>query len=319
MRCEDIRELISDCIDGAAAPDVRAQVKDHLAGCPDCRALHDEWTRINDALKDGPSGEPGEPYWDSYRGRLQSRLSLEPRRVLGTGSVYTWGWAAAAVLLVALGVAVYVAADQAGRASDAAGQLAQSGANWHVPSPTTPVALTVAVSGAAAMDMKLFHELDMTFDGGVKWVATDGKKIDFGVSTELNAAPRPAVATEPDRVAAVAVTVRRVAGGELQPVGEARIVGRSGQRAELSTQAGGLEFSYECQSLITSDDAARLRLGVGVSAAEGDGYAAATAAVDLKSGQSAEVARVVSGGVTYVFDVTLFILPAQQPARHTGA
>ena len=55
----------------------------------------------------------------SYRGRLQSRLSLEPRRVRGTGSVYTWGWAAAAVLLVALTAAVWVAVGQARRASEA--------------------------------------------------------------------------------------------------------------------------------------------------------------------------------------------------------
>ena len=67
--------------------------------------------------------------------------------------------------------------------------MAQAGAHGPlVPVPAATV-LPAALGAGAATDMKLFHELDFTFDGGVKWVATDGKKIDFGVSTELNPAP----------------------------------------------------------------------------------------------------------------------------------
>ena len=318
MRCEDIREMISDFIDGAAGPDDEAQVREHLAACPECRALHEQWKRINDALKNGPPAQPEEPYWDSYRGRLQSRLSLEPQRVLGTGSVYTWGWVAAAVLLVALGVAVMVAVGQARRASEPSGRAAQAGPHsLPLPAPGATV-LPTADSSGADMDTRLFHELDSTFDGGVRWVATDGKKIDFGVSTELNPAPRPAAAAGTERVAAVAVSVCRAEGGRLEPVDEARIVARSGCRADFLAQAGGLEFSYECQPLIRPDGGVRLRLGVGVANSEGDNYAAANAVVELQSGQTTEVARVVSGGVSYAFNVTLFVLPAQEPAKRTG-
>jgi len=37
MNCPDVRECLSDLIDGALEPDVRAQVDAHLAGCADCR------------------------------------------------------------------------------------------------------------------------------------------------------------------------------------------------------------------------------------------------------------------------------------------
>ena len=117
----------------------------------------------------------------------------------------------------------------------------------------------------------------------------------------------------------MAVSVRRAEGGQAAPINEARIVGRSGHRADFSTQAGGLELTYECQPIIASDHEARLQLGVGVGNAEGGSYGAASASVDLQSGQTAEVARVVSGGVSYVFEVTLVILPVQDTGKPTGA
>jgi hypothetical protein len=316
MKCDDIRRLISDDLDGAAGPAEQATVREHLAACDGCRQVQRQWQIIDDAVKAGPAGAPQAKYWQEYRGRLQPRLRLGPQRVSGIGSYHAWGWAAAALLLVALGVAVVVAAGQARRASEADEALARVAAAGR-PAAGTGVVLPAAQVQDVSTDMKLFHEIDLTFEGGVKWVATDGRKIDFGVSRELGAAP--AVTDGPDRVAVVTVSVRRMANGQMRPVNQARIVGRSGCRADFTAQAGGLEFSYECLPLIRSDRDARLRLVVGLGKEEGNGYGAASADVDFQSGQSGEVARVVSGGATYAIDVSLRLLPVQGQTKPVGA
>lgn len=322
MSCEDIRKLISDDIDGAASPEETERVRQHLESCPECRALREQWLRIDGAVKDCPADTPSEDYWNEFPARVEARAAGAPARVIRLGNLHSWGWAVAAVLLLALGVAVYVAAGQARRASDAVARLAHAAA--HTPAaPVVPVLPAAASREGTATDMRLFHELDLTFEGGVKWVATDGHKIDFGVSRELG--PAHAVAEGPDRVAAVAVSVRRVgdagrvSGERQQTVNEARIVGRTGCRADFTAQDGGLEFNYECLPIIRSDTVARLQLTVGVGRPEGDGYGAASAALDMRSGQSAEVARVVSNGVNYAIEVTLFVLPVKGHGDATGA
>jgi len=38
LRCQEIIELVTDYVEGAMAPDLRASFGAHLAGCPHCTA-----------------------------------------------------------------------------------------------------------------------------------------------------------------------------------------------------------------------------------------------------------------------------------------
>ena len=315
MNCDDIRKLISDDVDGAASAEDAQRVREHLAVCPECRAVRRQWERIDSIVKRGPADTPSEEYWDEFPNRLEARLRMRPLRLRLFANVHSWGWAAAAVLLVAFCGALYVAAYQSRRASQADDRLVRL-ATRPVAEPAVPV-LPVSNGVGTPTDLKLFHELDLTFEGGVKWVATDGQKIDFGVTRELGV--QPATDEGPDRVAAVALTVRRVDGERGRLADRVHIMGRSGCRADFTTQAGGLEFNYTCLPLIRSETAARLHVSVGVGKPEGDGYGATTATLDLHSGQSAEVGRVVSDGVTYAIEVSLSMMPLKVKAGPRGA
>lgn len=42
ITCKDFLEHVSDYVDGAMAPDLRAQLEAHLTNCPDCWVEFDE-------------------------------------------------------------------------------------------------------------------------------------------------------------------------------------------------------------------------------------------------------------------------------------
>lgn len=57
-RCEDYTEYISAAIDGELSPQQRAQLDDHLAQCPACRALMDDLAQLHAGLGALPLAEP---------------------------------------------------------------------------------------------------------------------------------------------------------------------------------------------------------------------------------------------------------------------
>jgi hypothetical protein len=58
-RCEDLREPLAELALGIASGEQRARVLDHAAGCPDCRRLLGELTRVGDELLQlAPEHEP---------------------------------------------------------------------------------------------------------------------------------------------------------------------------------------------------------------------------------------------------------------------
>jgi hypothetical protein len=57
--CTELREPLAELALGIASGEQRARVLDHVAGCPDCRRLLDELTRLGDELLQlGPEHEP---------------------------------------------------------------------------------------------------------------------------------------------------------------------------------------------------------------------------------------------------------------------
>ena len=58
MTCERPRELFSAYLEGLLEPALRRAVEDHLAVCPDCRALLASLRTVNDTLAGWPELEP---------------------------------------------------------------------------------------------------------------------------------------------------------------------------------------------------------------------------------------------------------------------
>ena len=100
MKCERIRELLSDYINGDLTQAVRALVDSHLESCPSCRAELAKLERMRSILR---SFQPVEPPYGftqkvlaSYRARRERRVSplrrfllgeLQPRRALAYAAI----------------------------------------------------------------------------------------------------------------------------------------------------------------------------------------------------------------------------------------
>ncbi len=55
--CEEYIDLISTAIDGALSPEERDRLNAHLASCPECKALYEEFSALHTALSDLPPVE----------------------------------------------------------------------------------------------------------------------------------------------------------------------------------------------------------------------------------------------------------------------
>ncbi|MGH7586846.1 MAG: anti-sigma factor family protein [Gemmatimonadales bacterium] len=111
MTCDDCDALLDALLDGDLAPEDRAAVGAHLAGCPACAASLREFERIREVARRAPREVPPPPgTWETIAARLRpSTLELRPssgrdapRLTSHVSRLTPWSLAAAAVLLVAL-------------------------------------------------------------------------------------------------------------------------------------------------------------------------------------------------------------------------
>ncbi len=129
MSCEERRELIAASLDGGLAPEERADLEAHLAGCAACAALAAELRALRGAAA-GLLEDAGPGDWAALERALRSRDAGSGRsRDASSGrSRPRWRWlglAAAAVLLAALSVVLVLAGRGGGEAGRARLELAR--------------------------------------------------------------------------------------------------------------------------------------------------------------------------------------------------
>jgi anti-sigma factor RsiW len=100
MRCADCRETLNALVDGEIAGDEAVEIRDHLAGCDECRREHRLLTETSSLLKEGHVRYPAP---DVLKARLRSALAQAqpldaPRPVRGP----SWIVLAAAGLVIAV-------------------------------------------------------------------------------------------------------------------------------------------------------------------------------------------------------------------------
>jgi anti-sigma factor RsiW len=102
MTCTDTERLLSKALDGAADPREQAALEAHLAACPHCAALREEWLRYRAFLQEPVApAQTAEALWaDVQRAiRLQGDRSDEDAPVFG----WRLRWAGAIIAVVLLG------------------------------------------------------------------------------------------------------------------------------------------------------------------------------------------------------------------------
>lgn len=322
MKCDKARRLLSAMVDDGLGRWSRMQLEGHLAQCEQCRATCRNIEAMNEALKSvAPplcNAPPEEPYWTGFWGRLRLRLASGEASADVQGKPARHGALAVALAVVAA-VLACVAVWAHSRTAALRGDLEAARARIArlEEGPREPAAdVRLMADGAVTPgDKTLFHEMDLTFASDLKWVATDDRKIDLGITHTISPQATPSVATDADGVAAVQVAVYEEKDGKARLLNRARILARDGCKAEFSTEGEGLTFHYECTPLIASGGQAVLKLGVAAFAANGEGRAVAGASVRMRSGQEVELARIRAGESTYSVRVVLGLWRPQAEAH----
>lgn len=103
MKCDHVLVVLQQHIDKLLLPIDRAEVHDHLAGCPSCAAEAADLRQVIDGLARLPDAEVDASFTDAVMAGLPEMLPAEQ----GAGHVARWGVAAAvAVFAFVAGLAL---------------------------------------------------------------------------------------------------------------------------------------------------------------------------------------------------------------------
>ncbi|MCD8192691.1 MAG: zf-HC2 domain-containing protein [Oscillospiraceae bacterium] len=149
--CEKYMEIISAMLDGEAAADETREAMEHIAVCPECRAFYEDMLALSAEM---PSAEPPagmhESIMDAVRAGAEDNRSV--RQIAAEGAAMAkrsptlvrlrrWGYAAAACVVVAVGI---FAAAESGALTGRSGASDTSAAVSHSTSTSTTTSASAA-------------------------------------------------------------------------------------------------------------------------------------------------------------------------------
>lgn len=105
MICRDIEPKLSELADGALAPDARAEVETHLAGCPHCRGVLRDLERIRRAAGGLGPITPPDHVWMEVAGQIHpaaGRAAVQAPATNARAALRQWIGLAATLVLVTL-------------------------------------------------------------------------------------------------------------------------------------------------------------------------------------------------------------------------
>lgn len=114
MDCRHAEELFSDHREDALPAVVRTALEQHLALCPDCRALREALDEVVEALRAYPALEPGKDLAQRAASAALTRRNVRPFVAARPRALPSWPQATAAgIALVAAGVLLLVTGPEA--------------------------------------------------------------------------------------------------------------------------------------------------------------------------------------------------------------
>ncbi|MCC8047809.1 MAG: zf-HC2 domain-containing protein [Oscillospiraceae bacterium] len=176
--CEKYMEIISAMLDGEAAANETREAMEHIAACPECREFYEDMLALSAEM---PAAEPPagmhESIMDAVRAGAEDNRSV--RQIAAEGAAMAkrsptlvrlrrWGYAAAACVVVAVGI---FAAAESGALTGRSGASDASAAVSHSTSTSTTTSAsaadeewaepeTVEMAEDAAADTQLFDAGD---------------------------------------------------------------------------------------------------------------------------------------------------------------
>ncbi len=74
MECKKVERLLSSYLDNSLKITYRDEIKEHLAKCQKCMNELNTMTKIDSLIKLKVKEKPSKEYWESYWGKLKSKL-----------------------------------------------------------------------------------------------------------------------------------------------------------------------------------------------------------------------------------------------------
>ena len=114
MNCQEVPHILQMYVDGTTDEEETRLAEDHLAGCPECRARLEGWRVVAEGLQSlTPATAPA-----GFTERVMRQVRADPApnlTVKGPASQHTaslprlpWRWAAAAVVMMGLGLVLWL-------------------------------------------------------------------------------------------------------------------------------------------------------------------------------------------------------------------
>jgi anti-sigma factor RsiW len=185
MACDRATRLISRSVDGEMTPREAEELRAHLAACAGCREAAEMQARLRARIAALP--EPALPpgYAERLRGAVHARLLAEPRPPVS----FTFRAVAAAAVVMLSAAVMFLA----WRLADARARVAELTARG--PAQAVSVASLPGIRPARAGTPEGFAEHWVTFTaardfygGRMRWMASDGDQVEFGMSGGAKAA-----------------------------------------------------------------------------------------------------------------------------------
>ena len=203
MSCERQIERIQELVDGTLGAIRRSELEQHLARCPECRALKDDLERIRDAAAALPVMPPPDGAWLQIAGRLRQEGRVRDLAGASGGGVRPYVWLAiAASLVLAAGLSIAVLVRSTSGPASGSGDSASSG---NAKGTATVEAVQNEVDAAQEQFEKAITKMDDLRKGNMTALdpqTSDVIEKNLGIIDRAIAENRAAVKAQPASVAA---------------------------------------------------------------------------------------------------------------------
>lgn len=119
MKCKNIREKLTEYLDGGLSPELRKDIETHIGDCVSCRRELESLKKILSSVKEVSVPDPGELFWVNFLPEVRRKISEENKRIPWYGIIFkpkvVWGSGTLVIVTVFLFIFFYFGARNANK------------------------------------------------------------------------------------------------------------------------------------------------------------------------------------------------------------